>query len=100
MDRTIGFVQLDYAYPPVHRDVFPTEEAVGAVLRPGKDARKHGYEIFLGFEVVRSGRTTVPSVKITYRDGARTLVKRLTSTLALCAPKPQPDCEPEYGDAE
>lgn len=96
-DRESAFIQYYDEFPPSDPTLGRLQDAEGAVLAPGPEAADRGYEILLGFRVRSQGRATRTAVKITYDDGRGEKTLTTASTIAVCAPEPGPDCEPEYG---
>lgn len=99
-DRESAFIQYYDNFPPSDPTLGRTQDAEGAVLAPGPEAADRGYEILLGFRVRSQGRATRTAVKITYDDGRGEKTLTTASTIAVCAPEPGPECEPEYGDKD
>jgi hypothetical protein len=99
-DRTVGFHQETASWPPKEPALGDVRDAVGAELKPGERARTWGYELLLGFEVVKPGRSTMRSVtlQVTDLETDETRTIRATSTMAICTPPTRPEqCEGEYG---
>lgn len=96
-DRESASIQYYDNFPPSDRTLGRVQDAKGAVLAAGPEAADRGYEILLGFRVRSQGRATRTAVKITYDDGKGEKTLTAPSTIAVCAPEPGPDCEPEYG---
>ena len=98
-ERRYGFNQTDSHFPPTARSLGIVLPAEGAELAPGTREAKEGVEVFMGFEISGPGRTTVPSVDITYEVDGDRHTSSWTQTMAICTEGEEADCEPEYGDA-
>lgn len=88
-------------FPPEQFPAAP--EATGALVNPASQSEPEGklpYELLVGYRVTAPGRTTVPSIKITYRQGDDQQSMTANLTLAVCTDREMSDCPPEYGAAE
>lgn len=98
LERESASVQYYDQFPPADTMLGRLQKAEGAQLAPGPEAADRGYEILLGFRVRSEGRATRQAVKIIYSDGSGERTITTVSTIAVCAPEPGPECEPEHGE--
>lgn len=98
-ERESASIQYYEQFPPSDPTLGRVQEAEGAVLDAGQLPAERGYELLLGFRVRGEGRTTRTAVRITYNDGGGDKTLTAASTIAVCAPEPGPECDPEYGDS-
>lgn len=88
-DRPMAAVQMVDSWPPRDPDVPEFVEAVGATLSGaaswGDYEFNRGYELFVGFEVVRPGRTTVQGYRVVYEHDGEQYSTVIPQTLAVCA---------------
>ncbi len=98
--ETAGYDILE-GFPPERFPIAP--EATGAVVNPASQSEPAGklpYELLVGYRVTSPGRTTVPSIKVTYRQGDHQQSLTAHLTLAVCTDQAMSDCPLESGAAE
>jgi hypothetical protein len=96
-DRPYGAYQRVDGFPPTIGDLAGSLPVEGFVIPPTPGAES--YELLLGYRVTGTGRSTVLGIDITYTSGSQTRTFRIPGYLAICSPRSENECPPEYGDA-
>lgn len=92
--KQAGWSQLK-GYPPHNAALGPLVEAEGAVIEPREQTqRRLGYELLLGYEVVRDSEVASRSqIEVTYRIGDQDYVWTSLARLVYCpAREKSEDC--------
>jgi hypothetical protein len=97
--RKLSTIQYEPRFPPTNSELGQLVDTKGFVLEADKSIGSPGAAVMLGLKVTKTGRSTIRAVDVTYRQDGEVKTQRLTTTLAVCAPKLVKECPQEPGES-